>query len=173
MDPHSKDLNDPANRAFLDRSDLVYKIENTLKPNEINPDHYSGILFAGGHGTMWDFADNYEFAKISAEIYDRGGVVAAVCHGPSALINVKLKDGKYLIQDKKVTGFSNAEEQAAGLTQVMPFLLESQLHERGAAYTKAPLWQKHVVSDQRVVTGQNPASAQAVGQAVAKLLKEN
>ncbi len=170
MDPNSRNLSDPINKAFLARSDLVAKIENTLKPAEINSNEYSAILYAGGHGTMWDFPENVELANIASQIYESGGIVAAVCHGPAALVNIKLSDGRYLVEGKKLTGFSNAEEEAAKLTNVMPFLLESKLVERGGVYSKASLWQEHVVNDQRLVTGQNPASAKEVGKQVALLV---
>lgn len=169
MDPSSHDLSDPVNKAFLCRADLVAKIENTLKPEKINPQNYSAILYAGGHGTMWDFAQNQKLASIAAQIYENGGIVAAVCHGLAALVNIKLSNGRYLIDGKKLTGFSNAEEEAAELTNIMPFLLESALVERGGIYSKAGLWQKHVVVDERLVTGQNPASAQGVAEELARI----
>ena len=105
MDPNSRDLSDPVNKSFLERSDLVTKIENTLRPQGVNPKEYAAILYAGGHGTMWDFPENNDLAKIAAEIYDGGGIVAAVCHGPAALVNIKLKNGRYLVDGKKADRF--------------------------------------------------------------------
>ncbi|HXH29353.1 MAG TPA: type 1 glutamine amidotransferase domain-containing protein [Bacteriovoracaceae bacterium] len=171
MDESSRDLTDEINKEFLGREDFVKKLNNTLRPEEINPRDYQAILFAGGHGTMWDFSNNETLAKLAASIYENGGVVAAVCHGPAALINIKLSSGDYLVSGKNVAAFSNAEEDAAELTAIMPFLLETELVNRGAKYSKAPLWKKHVVVDRRLVTGQNPASAEGVGQEIAKLLK--
>lgn len=170
MDLSSRNLSDPLNKNFLERADLVMKIENTLGPEEINSRDYGAIFFAGGHGAMWDFPDNQDFAQLAAQIYEGGGIVAAVCHGPAALINIKLSNGDYLIEGKKLTGFSNAEEEAAKLSTVMPFLLESALVSRGSVYSKAGLWKSHLVSDQRLVTGQNPASAENVGKEIANLL---
>jgi putative intracellular protease/amidase len=121
---------------------------------------------------MWDFPEDKDIQRIAAAIYDGGGVVAAVCHGPAALVNVKLSNGRFLVAGRNVAAFSNAEEEAAGLTKVMPFLLESTLIERGARYSKAGFWEKHVVVDRRLVTGQNPASAAGVGEAVANLLRK-
>jgi putative intracellular protease/amidase len=158
-------LDDPINKKFWEDTKYRTKIENTLKPSEVNPEEYSAILYAGGHGTMWDFADNAELAQIAAKIYENQGVVSAVCHGPAALVNVKLSDGSYLVADKKINAFTNEEEVAVGLEKVVPFLLETTLIERGAKFEKSGLWQKHVVADQRVVTGQNPQSAQGVGEA--------
>jgi putative intracellular protease/amidase len=128
------------------------------------------IFYAGGHGTMWDFPDNAQLASIAASIYERGGVVAAVCHGPSGLVNIRLSDGKYLVDGKEVSGFTNEEEKAMGLTDIVPFLLEDKLKSRGAKYSKAAAFQKHVVVSDRLVTGQNPQSASGVGDGIAKLL---
>lgn len=170
LDPNSLDLKDPINKKFWETPATRAKLENTLALSKIDPSKYDAILFAGGHGTMWDFRENRDIQKLTAAIYEKKGVVAAVCHGPAALVDVKLSDGKYLVAGKNVGGFSNAEEEAAGLTKVMPFLLETELVARGARYTKAALWQKHVVVDGRLVTGQNPASAEGVGEAVATVL---
>lgn len=159
-------LGDPVNKKFWD--DITYrtKIENTLKPSQVNPEQYIAIHYAGGHGAMWDFSDNEELAKIAAKIYERGGIVSAVCHGPAGLINIKLSNGKFLVDGKKINAFTNEEETAVRLDKVVPFLLESKLIERGAIFEKSGLWQSHVVNDQRVITGQNPQSAKAVGEAI-------
>lgn len=171
MDESSRDLKDPVNKKLLGNKEFVAKLENTLALKNIRAQDYGAILFAGGHGTMWDFVSTPEINSLSQKIYEAGGVVAAVCHGPAALVNIKLGNGDYLIAGKSLTGFSNAEEEAAKLTQVMPFLLEDELKKRGAKFTAKPLWQSNVVTDGRLVTGQNPASAAGVAEAVAKLLK--
>lgn len=160
------DLEDPTNKEFWENQEYKTKIDNSLKPAEINTEDYAAIFFAGGHGTMWDFADNSELAKITTEIYEKGGVVGAVCHGPAGLVNVKLSNGKYLVDGKKINAFTNEEETAVKLDTVVPFLLESKLIERGAIFEKSDLWQPHVTVDQRVVTGQNPQSAKGVGEAI-------
>lgn len=165
------DLSDAVNKRFWEDVTSRGKIENTLKPSEINPDHYTAIHYAGGHGAMWDFADNAELSTIAAEIYESGGIVSAVCHGPAGLVNIKLSDGRYLVQGKKINAFTNEEEAAVGLEKVVPFLLESKLVERGAIFEKSGPWQPHTVADRRVVTGQNPQSAKAVGEAVLEQLK--
>ncbi len=108
--------------------------------------------------------------QIARDIYESGGVVAAVCHGPSALVNVKLSNGKYLVAGKKVSAFTNEEEQAAGLDHIVPFLLASKLSERGALHQPKPRWNANVVVDERLVTGQNPQSATGVGEAIRDLL---
>lgn len=131
---------------------------------------YAAVLYAGGHGTMWDFANSHTIDRITAQIYENGGIVAAVCHGPAALVNAKLSSGKFLIEGRRVTGFTNAEEDAAKLTEVMPFLLQTAMEKQNAKFESAPLWQKNVVVDGHLVTGQNPASAAGVGEAIVRLL---
>lgn len=167
-------LDDTINKKFWEDIRYRTKIENTMKPSDVKAEDYSAIFYAGGHGTMWDFADNIELANIATKIYENNGVVAAVCHGPAGLVNIKLSNGKYLVDGKKINAFTNEEEIAVKLENVVPFLLETTLIQRGAKFEKSGLWQKHVTVDQRVVTGQNPASAQGVGETVlAELQKLN
>jgi putative intracellular protease/amidase len=165
------DLQDPLNKAFLEDSAKLAKVENTLPPAEIEPSHYDAIFFAGGHGTMWDFPNDERLARIAGAIYEQGGIVGAVCHGPAGLVNIKLSDGSYLVAGKTVAGFTDEEEIAVGLSDVVPFLLASKLRDRGAIHTKADNFQAHVVVSDRLVTGQNPASAKGVGVEMVKLMK--
>jgi putative intracellular protease/amidase len=164
-------LEDELNKAFLENSAAIAKVEQTLHPNQVDPTQYAAIFYAGGHGTMWDFPNNPELAQVAATIYERGGVVGAVCHGPSGLVNVKLPNGDYLVAGKTVNSFTNEEEAAVELTEVVPFLLESKLIERGATFSKADKFQAHVVTSDRLVTGQNPASAAGVGKRMVELLQ--
>lgn len=166
------DLSDPVNKLFWENEAYKKKINHTLKPEEVVPDNYAAIFYAGGHGTMWDFPENKALDSIAQLIYKKGGIVAAVCHGPSGLVNIKLDSGEYLIKDKKVSGFSNAEEHAVGLEHVVPFLLESKLIERGGLYEKSDIWQPHVTTDHRLITGQNPQSAEGIGEAILKELQK-
>ncbi len=166
------DLTDPINKRFWENEAYRYKIEHTMTPAEIKPDNYSAIHYAGGHGTMWDFSDNAALASIAAIIYENGGLISAVCHGPAGLINIKLSNGKYLVDGKKINAFTNEEEIAVRLDKVVPFLLESSLIERGVIFEKSAPWQQHVIIDQRVITGQNPQSAKAVGEAVVTQLSQ-
>jgi putative intracellular protease/amidase len=166
------DLADLINKKFLENAEKVAKIKNTLHPSQIIPSYYDAIFYAGGHGTMWDFPENKELARITATIYDRGGVVGAVCHGAAGLMNIQLADGTYLVAGKKLACFTNEEEAAVGLTDIVPFLLESKLVARGAMVEKAANFQKKVVTSDRLVTGQNPASAAGVGEGMVKLLKK-
>ncbi|BAP30258.1 ThiJ/PfpI family protein [Chryseobacterium sp. StRB126] len=164
------DLKDPVNKEFWENKEYKNKIDHSLTPSQVNPKEYSTIFYAGGHGAMWDLADNTELADIASTIYENGGIVAGVCHGPAGLVNIKLNNGKYLVDGKKINAFTNEEESAVKLTDVVPFLLENKLKERGAKFEKSGLWQNHVVTDQRVITGQNPQSAKSVGEAILKEL---
>lgn len=160
------DLTDPINKAFWENKEYRQKIETTMKPSQVIPETYAAIFYAGGHGAMWDFADNKELAAIAARIYESKGLVAAVCHGPAGLVNVQLENGQYLVAGKKVNSFTNEEESTVGLETVVPFLLESKLIERGAKFEKSTLFQPHVTVDERLITGQNPQSAEGVGKAM-------
>lgn len=164
------DLKDPVNKEFWENTEYKNKIDNSLTPSQVNPKEYSTIFYAGGHGAMWDFADNKQLADIASKIYGNGGIVAGVCHGPAGLVNIRLDNGKYLVDGKKINAFTNEEESAVKLTDVVPFLLENKLKERGAKFEKSGLWQNHVITDQRVITGQNPQSAKSVGEAILKEL---
>jgi putative intracellular protease/amidase len=164
------DRADPLNVEFLENSAKMAQVENTRQPAQINAAEYAAIFYAGGHGTMWDFADNAELSAIAAKIYEQGGVVGAVCHGPAGLVNLQLSNGDYLVAGKTVAGFTNDEEAAVGLTEVVPFLLETTLQQRGAIVEKAPNFQAKVVVSDRLVTGQNPASAAGVAEQIVALL---
>jgi len=166
------DLKDPVNKEFWENKEYKNKIDHSMTPSQVNPKEYSTIFYAGGHGAMWDFADNKELADIASKIYENGGIVAAVCHGPAGLVNIKLNNGKYLVDGKKINAFTNEEESEVKLTNVVPFLLEDKLKEKGAKFEKSGLWQNHVVTDQRVITGQNPQSAKSVGEAIVKELNQ-
>lgn len=160
---------DAQSNAFLQAH--TQELEHSLAANQVEAGKYDAIYFAGGHGAMWDLPDSQAFASVASSIYERGGVVAAVCHGPAALVNVKLSNGQYLVADKQVSAFTNDEERAVKLDAVVPFLLADKLTERGAQHQPAPLWQKKVVVSERLVTGQNPASAASVAEAVIEVLE--
>lgn len=166
------DKDDPVNVSLLEDPEASAKLRHTQTPDKIVPHEYAAVFFAGGHGTMWDFPDNEKLADIAREIYENGGIVSAVCHGPAALVNVRLSDGTYLVAGKRINAFTDAEEAAVRMDKVVPFLLESKLVERGAIFEKSDLWHSHVTVDRRLVTGQNPQSATGVGEAVRDLLHE-
>jgi putative intracellular protease/amidase len=172
MDPSSADRKDPDNAALLDDAAAMGKLKATLRPDEVRPEAYDAIFFAGGMGTMWDFAQDERLGALASDLYDRGKIVAAVCHGPAALLSARTKDGKALVQGKRVAAFSNAEETAAGHDGIIPYHLESALVDKGALYEAAPLWKSKVVVSERLVTGQNPASASGVADAVVEAMQD-
>jgi putative intracellular protease/amidase len=164
------DLSDPIQRAFTDDPEMQRKARGTPTFVDIASADYDAVLFAGGHGSMWDFPHDQALAAVTREIYEAGGVVAAVCHGPAALVDVTLSDGRPLVEGKQVSAFTDAEETAVGLADVVPFLLQTRLEELGAKHTGAVNFEPHVVTDQRLVTGQNPASATGVAESVVNAL---
>ncbi len=164
------DRADPVNAAFLDDAALVARLHASLAPKDIDPSAYDAIFYAGGHGTMWDFPDEPTLAAVAARIYEAGGVVGAVCHGPAALVNVTLSSGRPLVEGKRVAAFTNEEERAVGLADVVPFLLADALTSRGAVHVPAPNWAAQVIVSERLVTGQNPASARGVAEAIVTTL---
>lgn len=159
---------DPVSKSFYENHSDFYK--NTKKLSSLNYTDYDAIFFAGGHGTMWDFPKNKDISNAIVSIYENKGVVASVCHGPAALVDVKLSNGQYLLKDKKFSSFTNDEEEAINLTNVVPLLLESALKDNGGIFEKAELWQKKVVVDSNIITGQNPASAYGVAEELKVLL---
>jgi putative intracellular protease/amidase len=165
------DKSDKSNVSFLENEVAMNKLMNSMKPEDINAAEYAAIFYAGGHGTMWDFPDNESLQKKAAEIYEMGGVIGAVCHGPAGLVNIRLSNGQYLLKGKNVAGFTNEEESAAGLEKTVPFFLADKMKEAGASHSGAGVWEKHVVADGRLVTGQNPASAYGVAEEILKKLK--
>lgn len=151
-------------------SEYIPLSQGTLPLSQIMPSDYDVFFIVGGHGTVWDLPNNAELQRILPDAYAQGKVIAAVCHGPAALVNLKTNRGEYLIQNKRVTGFTNEEEAAVKLTNVVPFLLEDALKQAGGKYISKPNWQTNVVVDDQLITGQNPASARAVAEAVIRLL---
>jgi putative intracellular protease/amidase len=162
------DLSDPVQADFL----ATYGASGpmTITPDLVDVASYDVIFYVGGHGSMWDFADNRALAGVTTSIYEAGGVVAAVCHGPAGLVNVTLNDGAHLVAGKRVAAFTDAEEEAVGLVGVVPFLLASTLVERGALHQPAPNFEANVVTDGRLVTGQNPPSAIGVAEEVVRVV---
>lgn len=160
------DLSDPINRKFWEDPQWQDKMSATMTPEEVNPSEYKAIFYAGGHGAMWDFPDNLKLAEIASKIYEAGGIVSAVCHGPAGILNIRLSDGKRLIDGKKLDSFTNAEEIANGTASIVPFMLQTALTDNGAIFDDAAPWSDHVVVDGRLITGQNPMSALSLGKAL-------
>ena len=172
MDKKSYNLRDRDNRKFIENSNLKQRLETPIPIDQLNPEDYMAIYYAGGHGAMWDFPNNKTLAQVAAAIYENGGFVAAVCHGSAGLLNIQLADGRYLLDGKSATGFANLEERLIRLTSAVPFLLEDEIKKRGAQYKRALLpFIPHVVVNDRLVTGQNPQSAKAVAKALIQLIE--
>jgi putative intracellular protease/amidase len=165
------DLDDPVNARYWNDPAFRAKLSATKSLADVNPTDYAGVYFSGGHGTMWDFPDDEAVQRAARALYEAGAPVGAVCHGPAALVNVKLSDGSYLVSGKEVSAFTNDEEEKVGLTKVVPFLLATKLVERGAKHRAAPDFEKQVVVSGNLVTGQNPASAAGVAEEMVEMLK--
>lgn len=156
--PHEEiDEDDPVEREFFEQE--RGRLRSTPSADEVDPSRYDAIFFVGGHGAMWDFPDSKALVDAAVDIYERGGVVSSVCHGPAALVNAKLSDGSYLVAGKRFNSFTNAEEAAVQRDDVVPFLLQSRLEERGARWEGGEEFGEYAVADGRLVSGQNPASA--------------
>lgn len=175
LDPRSTDESDrpAAVERFLADRTAADAIASTRRLADIAPDAYAAIFLPGGHGAMWDFAADEQLARAVAAAYDDGRIVAAVCHGPAGLVGAVRADGKALVGARRVTSFTNHEEAEVGLTDAVPFLLESRLRELGAIFECAHAFSPYVVRDGNLVTGQNPQSSRAVAEAVVAVLAEH
>ena len=156
---------DAVKRFFKDAA-AQEKLEHTVQLSKVHAKDYDAVFYPGGHGPMWDLAENALSVKLIESFYEAGKPVALVCHAPAALKNVKDKNGAPLVQGKQVAGFANTEEVAGQTTHEVPFMLEDMLKEKGSLYVKGPDWQPFAVSAGNLITGQNPASAVLVGEKV-------
>lgn len=173
IDEKSFDRRDNVNEKWYNDPTFRHKLEHSLKLEDVNPSDYQIIYFTGGHGTMWDFPNNQKLQEITRHIYENGGMVAAVCHGVSGLLNVQLSDGSPLIDNRQITGFSNMEEKLVRLDEEVPFLLEDALKQKNALYSKSLIpFLPYIEVDERMVTGQNPLSARKVGRKVIEEMYE-
>jgi putative intracellular protease/amidase len=164
-------LLDASAKAWLSDPERMALLSNTASPDDIDPANFDVIYFTGGHAVMWDFPDSTGLQRITRDIYERGGIVSAVCHGYCGLLNTKLSDGLLLVAGRKITGFSWREEMLAGVAKEMPYNVEAEMKKRGARYEKALLpFAPNAVTDGRLVTGQNPASAKVTAKRVLDLL---
>ena len=152
---------DPAAQALL---------ASTVTLGAVKAADYNAVFYPGGHGPLWDLANDRDSITLIEETLASGKPVAAVCHAPGVLRNVRSPDGRPLVEGKKVTGFTNTEEEAVGLTKVVPFLVEDMLKERGGIYSKGADWQSYVLTDGLLITGQNPASSEAGAKALLQKL---
>ncbi|MDX2433161.1 MAG: type 1 glutamine amidotransferase domain-containing protein [Desulfobacterales bacterium] len=174
LDPKSDepDFQTEATKRFKSDTDAQSVLANTLKLSEISPDNYDAVFYPGGHGPLWDLAEDRNSINLIETMIASGKQVAAVCHAPAVLRHVKSPDGSPLIRGRSVTGFSNTEEEAVQLTDVVPFLLEEELKAKGANYSKAADWNPYAVTDGTLITGQNPASSGLVAETLLDKLKQ-
>jgi putative intracellular protease/amidase len=157
-------------KRFLADVSAQSELANTTRLAEISANDFEAVFFPGGHGPMWDMPDNQASIALIEDFVKNDKPVAAVCHAPVALINAHDENGESLVKGKKVTGFSNDEEEAVGLTKIVPFLLEDALKARGGIFSKGPDWKSYIQLDGKLITGQNPASSEAVAEALLKML---
>ena len=173
LDPKSDDPDAQTDdtRRFRQDAEAQRRLANTRRLAEVQAADYDAVLYPGGHGPLWDLAEDAKSVSLIKTKLAAGKPVAAVCHAPGVLRHAKTADGKPLVQGRQVTGFSNTEEAAVQLTAVVPFLVEDELALLGGLYSKGPDWQPHIVSDGLLITGQNPASSVGVAQALLERLK--
>lgn len=171
IDPHSLQMAEAVDWEWYQDKEFMNRLGATLSPDQVKASDYVAIYYTGGHGVIWDFPENTDLQMLSRDIYEQGGYVSSVCHGAVGLLNIKLSDGSLLLNGKKVTGFSNAEEKLAGLDQTVPYLTETELLSRGAKYQKAAEpWLPFAIADGRLISGQNPASGGPVAELLIKAL---
>lgn len=165
--------NDRIARGWHRNTEKMSLLKYTLKPSNINAADFDAIYFTGGHAVMYDLLDCQPIHNISKEIFENGGIISSVCHGYCGLLNLKLSDGSYLIANKKMTGFSWHEEIVAGVSGEVPYNAELMAKDRGAIYKKSLIpFLPYAVSNGRLITGQNPASAKATARRVVKFLDD-
>lgn len=173
IDP-SSDSPDAATEAterFNKDADAKSKIANTNKLSDMNADDFDAVFYPGGHGPLWDLTNDKTSVALIEKFNSQEKPIAFVCHAPAVLRDVKNEEGKALVKGKKITGFSNAEESAVGLTEVVPLLLEDMLIESGAMYSNGENWAPYAIQDGNLITGQNPASSELVAEKLLESLK--
>ena len=173
LDPKSNepDAQTETTKRFEADSSAMQALANTRKLSEISIADFDAVFYPGGHGPLWDLAEDQTSISLIEQTLQANKPVALVCHAPGVLRHVKSTDDQPIVKGKSVTGFSNTEEAAVGLTEIVPFLVEDMLRENGGHYSKAEDWQVHVQQDGLLITGQNPASSAATAEALLKLLQ--
>lgn len=173
------DPNSEADEALTDSTRRFSKdaaaksaMSSTKKLADVTMDAFDAVFFPGGHGPLWDLVENRDVIRLLEAAGRDGKVVGAVCHGPAVFRDAETPSGDYFVNRRKVTGFSNSEEESAQLTQIVPFLVEDMLKSCGAAYSCGPDWSPHIVVDGNLITGQNPASSEGAAKAVLQALEE-
>lgn len=175
LDPKSDepDAQTEATHRFREDEAAQAALAKTLKLSGISAGDYDAVFFPGGHGPLWDLAEDRDSIALIEKTYAAGKPVAAVCHAPGVLRHARTLDGSPLVRGKSVTGFTNTEEAAVGLTKVVPFLVEDVLKQNGGKYSKVADWQPYAITDGLLITGQNPASSEAAAKAVLQHLKNH
>lgn len=166
-----EDPKDVINKEFLENTEIQRKIQNTLRPDEVNIDKYSAIHYVGGHGAVWDFPDNTELAKLTAKLWEQGKIVSAICHGVAGLLNVKLRGSDLLIKNRNLTSFTDMEEKLIHKCDIVPYLLQCELMLKGAIFHITKPWGDNVQVHERLITGQNPQSGLSLGKALVSMLQ--
>lgn len=168
LDPKSEeaDSQTDATRRFAQDSEAKAALANTVLLSSVSHEEFDAVFYPGGHGPLWDLSEDRDSITMIESMHAAGKPVGAVCHAPAALRHAKLHTGRPLVEGKKVTGFSNSEEAAAGLTDVVPFLVEDSLKKSGGIYAKGPDWAPFVQVDGTLITGQNPASSAPAARAL-------
>lgn len=168
VDPHSMSKQD----ELKDWQVVLNSLESSEKLEGLDLSKYDAVFIPGGHGTMFDLPEDKSVIKAIEAFANKGKIIASVCHGPASLVNIKLSDGTYFVKDKVLTAFTNKEEEAAGLIDKMPFLLETKLKQRGAKFVNEANWSDHIEISGNLITGQNPQSTSSVAKAMIKKLEE-
>jgi putative intracellular protease/amidase len=173
LDPKSDDESAQTEdtRRFKSDEDAQKALANTVKLDTVNSEDFDAVFYPGGHGPLWDLTNDEHSVALIESFWKADKPIGAVCHAPTVLLNVKDEHGHALVKGRKVTGFTNSEEEAVGLTQVVPHRLEDALKELGGDYHKGDDWAPFAVSDHRLITGQNPASSKPVAEALMAQLK--
>ena len=173
LDPKSDepDAQTDATRRFKADAAAQTALAHTGKLSEVSGDGFDAVFYAGGHGPLWDLAEDADSIKLIESMAAAGKTVSAVCHAPGVLRHVKAADGTPLVKGKQVTGFTNTEEGGVQLSNIVPFLVEDMLVKNGGLYSKGADWQSYVVTDGKLITGQNPASSEAAALAVVRQVK--
>ncbi|UPS93037.1 type 1 glutamine amidotransferase domain-containing protein [Bizionia sp. M204] len=173
IDPSSDtpDAATEATKRFDKDEEAKARIANTQKLSDMNPDDFDAVFYPGGHGPLWDLANDETSIALIEKFNSQAKPIGFVCHAPAALKRVKGTDGNPLVKGKKVTGFTNTEEAAVGLTDVVPFLVEDMLNNNGGIYSKKDDWAAYAVQDGNLITGQNPASSELVAEKILESLK--
>jgi len=174
MDPGSdtEDAQTDATRRFHADPDAQRHLSATHRLAEVNPDEFDAVFYPGGHGPMWDLTHDAKSIALIRRLYESGRPVAAVCHAPAVLTEVKNSDGGYLVAGRRVTGFTNAEERAVELTEQVPFLVQDRLSQRGGMFRHTENWGEHVEVDGHLITGQNPASSGPAARVLLDMLRQ-